>query len=443
MRSVVPVIVALSSTALFVSAGAVAQETTPVPSASSVPPVAAPSPVPVASATPIGSPPPSPSAPGPSEAGAGDAKVQAPWVTAGGPGTWSAQYVEARAAMLAGRFIECRSVAEALVAQSGTATERALATELAHVCGTLAVKDYTFVRRQDLGDSTVAQRATGIRTTDELVLLYSNAVVWGIGTGGWIAVLAEPREPAGIVLPMLGIGGLAATLVWVADRGKGLPYGVPQSMVSGLYLGFYEGLAWTLWNQARSRRVDLWEASTIATIIWGTATAGAIAGAVIGGSGTTPGRAAFVESTGLWSGVLGGLFAAALYGKDDRSDGRDDAALLTGALALNAGAIGGALLARTVSPTIARVRFLDLGGIAGGLVAGGLYWASLGRRDDANVVAVTGLTGLGIAAGLTTAWFLTTDLPRDEPTSKPVAASFAPTVMPVHGGATLGIAGVL
>lgn len=370
-------------------------------------------------------------------------EVTPPWIVANGPGTWSTRYAEARDAMLAGRFADCRSGARALIDAAGTATERALATELAHVCGALAANDLIFVKRQDLGESTVAQRAAGIRTTDELVLLYSNSVLYGIGTGAWIAVLAEPREPAGVILPMLGISALSATFVWAADRGRGMPYGVPQSMVSGFHLGTLEGLAWTLWNQARSRRADLWEASTVASIVWGTATAGIVAGAVVGGAGTTPGRASFVESTGMWAGVVGGLFAAALYGKDDRNDGRDDAALLTGALALNAGAITGALLSRRVSPTIARVRFLDLGALAGGLVGGGLYLASVGRNGDFEPTAGFSLTALGVLAGGSLAWYLTTDMPRDEGPAKPSAVSFGPAVTPVKGGLTLGLSAVL
>src|SRR5436190_12580652 len=159
-----------------------------------------------------------------------------------------------------------------------------------------------------------------------------------------------------------------------------------------MYLGLAEGVTWSVWNQARVFRRDEWTDKTVANVIWATATIGAVGGGVIGASfGTTPGRASYVSSAGLWTGAITGLVTGAVVPNDDH---QDDSALLAGALGLNAGVIAGVVTASTVSPTIARVRFLDLGGLGGGVLAGGLYWSAAGRNPTAG--PFMGTTALGI-----------------------------------------------
>lgn len=119
-----------------------------------------------------------------------------------------------------------------------------------------------------------------------------------------------------------------------ADSHQPLPYGVPQSIVSGMYIGLEQGLVWSLWNQASVDRADEWEDTTVATVVWGSASAGALAGGIVGATaGTTPGRASFVGSASLWGAGLAGLTVAALSPDDDQVD---DRALLGAALGLNA-----------------------------------------------------------------------------------------------------------
>jgi hypothetical protein len=184
-----------------------------------------------------------------------------------------------------------------------------------------------------------------------------------------------------------------------------------------------------------------WEGKTVATVIWGFSTAGAIAGGVLGQSaGTTPGRAAFVGSSAMWSAAVLGMTVGALSDWD--KDTADDSTLLAAAIGLNAGALGGVLAAGPVSPSVARMRYVDLGGFAGALVAGGLYVAS--ADNDTKAEPLMGLTALGTAAGLATAWFATSGMPKDrrEPRDqKPAAVSWSPRVMPGHGGGTIGIGG--
>lgn len=105
-----------------------------------------------------------------------------------------------------------------------------------------------------------------------------------------------------------------------------------------MYVGLSEGLVWTFWNQSRTDRQDEWSGKTVATLIWGSATAGAIVGGAIGStSGTTPGRASFIGSAALWGGLVAGMGVAALH---EENYAQDDAALLGAGIGMNAGVVG-------------------------------------------------------------------------------------------------------
>jgi hypothetical protein len=195
-----------------------------------------------------------------------------------------------------------------------------------------------------------------------------------------------------------------------------------------------------LWHEAHYPNSTKWGGKTVTTLTWGLGTAGALAGGVVGTFlGTTPGRAAFMGSAALWSGAVVGTLAGAI-------DKAADTGLLAAGIALNLGAIGGALLGAQVSPSIARVRFIDLGGLSGGLLVGGLYWAMAGK--DARPPGVTAALGIGMATGVATAWYFTRKMEEDFPRtgSTPSAlASMVPTIAPTSNGAgmVLGVAGAL
>jgi hypothetical protein len=305
-------------------------------------------------------------------------------------------------------------------------------------------RGFSLIHQSDLADTNVDAKARNRRTTDELAILYTQSVFYGLGTGAWIAVLSKPDSAAGGILPALALAGGSAGLVAILDRGDGLGYGVAQSIVTGMNIGLEEGLALTLWNQARVRRSDEWSGSTMGTVIWGLSTAGALTGGIVGSvAGTTPGRASFVGSTALWSGVVSGLTLGALVTNDATAD---EKALLGAGIGINAGAALGAAFASDVSPSIARVRYLDLGGLAGGLLFGGLYLAAADKNGSTQ--GGLGITALGVTAGLTTAWLATAGMPQDrytkpEPARPPLAVSWTPTIVPFAGGAGLGVAGTL
>ncbi|MCU0654893.1 MAG: hypothetical protein MUF64_06270 [Polyangiaceae bacterium] len=357
---------------------------------------------------------------------------------------WLERYSQARQQMLQGKFPEVAPTLESLARQTDDPSQGAVATELGWLARSWTQQG---LKLQPPGHAATAPRVGDrkYRTIDELSVLYTSSVFYGLGTGVWLATVTEPESIAGIVLPSLALAGASAGAVALLDRGEGLRYGVPQSIVTGMTLGLQEGLVWSLWNQARVRSDEEWEPSTVATVIWGFSTAGAVAGGLLGTyGGTTPGRASYVGSTGLWGGLLAGLVTRALT-EDDTS--RDDKSLLAGAIGLNAGAVLGALTATRVSPSIARVRFLDLGGLSGGLLFGGVYFSV--RGADSTREGALGATALGIASGLGVAWFATGGMAPDRPEE---SASKGPAswvsnihfgVQPSAQGATLALSGAL
>jgi hypothetical protein len=351
---------------------------------------------------------------------------------------WFARYTAARERLLAGDFTTARDRFIELARTASNPTDEALARELAELAKNWSARELVFIRRADLGESAMAAKAAGERSSDEIAILYTNAVVYGLGTGLWLDFQTQPKTAAGAILPALMLGGAAAGAVALVDSRSRLRYGVPQSIVSGMYIGLGEGLALTLWNQSRVARRDEWSAAQSATVVWGFATAGAAVGAVVGTvGGTTPGRASFVGSAAMWTGAISALVTIDLVNEGHE---QDDAAFLASVVGLNAGAIAGILAAGKVSPSIARVRFLDLGAVAGGLVLGGLYFSA---AEQSNGRGLAGVTGLGIAAGLTTAWFATNKMEPDRLSSESAPStvlsraslSFTPTL----GGAAIGV----
>jgi hypothetical protein len=357
-------------------------------------------------------------------------------------GPWANDYQLARKLLSDGHFAEASARFAALASAAPSPSERALAMELGALAASWNARGAALIEKQELEDTGLTARRENRRTTDEIAVLYLNGVLYGIGTGAFVSVHTEPDSPAGVVLPALVLGGAGAGAVALVDSGHGLRYGVPQAIVSGMYLGLGEGITWSLWNQARVDYRDEWSEKTVANVIWAGATLGAVGGGVIGSVyGATPGRASYVESTALWSSLVLGLGVGSAISDEARID---DGALLASAIGLNAGALVGVFTAGQVAPSIARVRFLDLGALAGGLAVGGLYVSAAGRNPD--VRSAMGLSALGVAAGLSTAWVLTSDMAKDHGPGRPATAMPIPSGLAlrvVPGGATVGAYGFL
>lgn len=344
---------------------------------------------------------------------------------------WTARFDQARSKLVEGDYAHAEALFRALALEAPSPSQRDRATELAEICRASALR---------LHGVTLSPT---IRTTDELWVLYANAFLYGIGSGGWFALQTRPQGVGGLFLPVVGFTALSIGGVALADALKPLPYGVPQAVVAGLQIGLGEGLWAVMWQRGVARSHDddreVWRASTTSTVLWATATAGALAGGFLGAAlHTTPGRASFVSSTSFWTGSLFALTFAALT-PDVRL--RSEHAFAGGDIGYNAGLFSGMLLAPLVEPSIARVRWLDIGGLGGGLLTAGLY--SVIAQDAATPRATFAAMALGSVAGLGVTWALTSHMPRDVHGAAPAVPPVRPTVMPAAGGVTVGLVGEL
>ncbi|MBX3203011.1 MAG: hypothetical protein KF894_33105 [Labilithrix sp.] len=364
------------------------------------------------------------------------------------PAEWSHKYEEARTKLLTGEFTAAAALFAELEATAVNRVDLALARAHRSLADDWSGRNLTFVRRQDLADPALASRALDRRSTDELVSLYTNAVLYGVGSAIWLGALTEPKTAAGAILPGVALTAGAVGTVLALDSGRGLRYGVPQSIVSGMWVGLEHGIVWTLWHNSRANTPGL-ETTTHATILWGLSTVGAVAGGVLGETlGTTPGRSAWVGSTALWTGALAGFATGGVV-----RDGATPALALAG-IGLSAGTGIGLLSAEAVSPSIGRVRLIDLSGLLGGVASAALYTAAANR--DSTAQATSGFTALGIAGGLAIGWIATSGMAKDtlrtrEPADEKapsarragdaLASRVTPLLLPSQSGAMIGAGG--
>jgi hypothetical protein len=343
--------------------------------------------------------------------------------------SWQADFDAANGLLLRSEFAAAASAFSNLAKLARSPIEAALAREMSALAQ----------RWQRDGVNATTGLVSDRRSSGEMASLYTSSVFYGVGSGIALVVYTEPDSAAGVILPSLVLGGLTAAGMYALDKKHTMRAGVPQSIIAGMTIGLTEGIAWTYWNQASVDEADEWESTTIVTVIWGSATVGAITGGLIGQRlGTSPGRASMLGSASLWSGTVAGMLTAGVLGDDDETD---DYAMLAAALGLTGGAVGGYFLGEAQNPSVARVRYIDLGGIAGGLVAGGLYISAANEDTDGTAALLT--TGTGIAAGLGVAYYLTRNMKQGESLSGAPQASWMPTILPVEGGALAGLQGPL
>ena len=372
---------------------------------------------------------------------AGVASAQSATVPVPGYGdraTWDAGYAQARALFERGEFAQASAEFLALAQRAPTQFDSARAQELGQLAFNWHQRGLALVDRKSLVGSDLEARSSDRRTADEIGVLYTTSVVYGVATGLWFDVQSEPSGVSTAVLPPLLLAGAAVGGVALLDSGRGLRYGVAQSMASGMYIGLWQGISWTTYLQASTTHQNQLSAKQYATALWSAATLGAVVGGVVGtASSTTPGRASFVSSTSLWPAFVLGMGVAGLSTDNQY---RDDHAFLAASLGASGGVVAGILTAGTISPTTARVRFLDLGGLGGTLVGGGLYLAAAGNHAKFEPAAT--ISALGAAAGLSVAWFATANMPRDEGAVQRTASlDVHPQISPQRGGATLGLSG--
>ncbi len=360
---------------------------------------------------------------------------------------WKAALERAEALLTEGKFaaalVELRGLAASAKTPEGTAVVR----ELAALAERWERGALTLVPKAAWSETELGAKAANQRSTAEITELYTAAIAYGVGTGVFLGVAGDVESGRSVALLSL-LGGIVATGgVAIADSQDVFRYGVPQAIATGALLGLEEGLIWSGYSAARTerRRDEAYarhdyengtgqglSAKDHVTIIWASASAGAVAGGVVGAlAPTTPGRGVYVGSVAMWSSVLGLLLSVA----SDPTDS-EDVWLATG-LTMNAGALLALTTAGAVAPSYARVRFMDLGAMAGGL---GMGLLAAGTADDPR--AALTMTALGVAGGYGVGWYLTRNMPKDYPhDSAPAVASLRFGVAPTAGGASLSASG--
>ncbi len=344
---------------------------------------------------------------------------------------WRARYDAAKTKVTRGDCIPAIVELDELATTAVDATDRTLATELSSVC------------RAMLAAPTDTKR----RSPEEMMLLYTSAFAYGVGTSAWFVLETAPNNVLAAMLPFAGFTLGAVGAVALVDRYAEFPRGVPQSIATGLYLGLGEGI-WVLAMQhSRASRIrnttgfeTRWSTATDAAVLWSMATVGAVTSTLIGyARQPTPGRVAFSASATMWGGLLAAGISGAILPYGDR---RTESLFLVGGLGYNAGLVTGLALGPTLSPSVARMRFVDLGGVAGGLLSLGIY--ALATQSDADQRAALGIASLGAATGLTLTWIATSGMQRDlgPSATKAAAVSVQPVLAPVSGGAQAGLSGV-
>jgi hypothetical protein len=364
----------------------------------------------------------------------------APRVEAG-PSSWTSRYEAARARFLAGDYATAEAELRELAETAESDVDRRLAIELADIAAAL-------VARATPRPKPSPAPAPNVRSRDEISILYASAFLYGAGTGVWFLLQIQPDSALTATLPFAAI--TAAPIIGLAtiDGRRPLRRGVPHGITAGLYLGVGEGIWLASYQHARAHRIDAagggssrWGGEAVATLLWGGATLGGITGgALAGGLTTTPGRISYTASTTIWLGLISGLGTAAIL---PESPHRQEMAALAAGGGYNVGLFGGMLMASRVSPSVTRVRLVDLSGAAGALAAAGSY-LSLAHRDTDPRIGL-GLAAGGAAVGLAVGTLLTAGMEPELPTASvppPRSLTWQPLVAPAPGGATVGVGGV-
>ena len=340
---------------------------------------------------------------------------------------WQIRYEKARSLLVAGKEEEAAPAFERLAREAPTPESAQRAQELAEICRS---------KLQTEAD------AAHLRSQGEMTLLYATAFAYGLGTSAWVALMTEPKNLGAAVLPFAvfttaSVGGVA-----IADNYLPFRRGVPQSIASGVYVGFGEGI-WLvgLQHAAASRRADgsQWEGKSVASALWGGATLGALGGGVIGAlRQPTPGRVSFTLSTSLWGGLVSSFAATALSPDSQR---RTEHGFTAGLIGYNVGLATGIVFAPSVAPSVERVRFVDLGGIGGGLIGAGLY--TLAANEGERTRQSFGAASLGAVVGLGLTWWATSGMPGDPPSAPAPALALLPSLVRTPGGWLASISGQL
>ena len=285
-------------------------------------------------------------------------------------------------------------------------------------------------------DDTTAKRDPG-----EISLLYVTGIGWGVSAGVALDGLANSGNAyAGanpfvlaVVCPLTG-SVLGAGVGFGVDQAFHKRPGAAQVVTTSMLLGLGEGIALDEYFSNRSQTSFHTYTKDAAWVFLGPAVGLATGLAVDALVHTTPGRAAWVETTGLFTGFMAASIVGAAHSSFGREGNRDVG--LAWAIGGAAGIAGGVASARWLSPGSLRVHLVDLGWITG-MVAPALACIDHCSPEDTFLaMAVGGAVGFA-GAFLATGWMPRHIRGHDLP---PVAPVVTPTD---HGGLTVGLAGML
>ena len=266
------------------------------------------------------------------------------------------------------------------------------------------------------------------RSTLESVSLYTSSILFGVGTGVWLDVVAGVEDIRVAVIMPLVFGGVGAGALWLGEHNHGpLRRGRGLAMSNGLVLGTIAGTLLGAWGGSR----EYWTGRGVASTIWGGAALGVGLGIGLGTlADVTPASASFVGSGGLWGAAFGAITALA-------ANASGDGVLIGGLVGEGAGIVATAALASAVHPAEAQVRWMDLGVLSGGLVGAGIAVLAFGNSDLRTPLAPALITELGMIGGGVLGYVLGRPTQPAQPAARASLDRFRvqPMVVPANGGA--------
>lgn len=371
-----------------------------------------------------------------------------------GPTTWDQRFADAGHKLVAGDPAGASADFAALAADAPSDTSRAVALEQLRIASEAARKK-GLVPSPELGAPPppmlpgLVDEPSGPRrrTGDELFTLALTMPAYGIATGFWLDSLIG-RKGASIGVPILSLGvtGFAGIALGMLEISGSLRYSVPQSISTGIVIGASGGIAVGLYSVIDQNSSSAAYRS-FTTWTWGLATAGGVTGGVLASTlKTTPGRSAWVGTTTLVTAMIAGGVAGAVADRQGSNEFRyfTLTSAVSGVVGLGAGFATTALL----SPSISRVRYIDLAWFSGGAIALGTCVATAKCSTNAAFSALSVGTAIGFLAGFFGTWGMGQEaMPADGVVKKPAALTVLeramPYVSPENGGMSLGLGGTL
>lgn len=246
----------------------------------------------------------------------------------------------------------------------------------------------------------------------------------GIAIGAEVCMLFECDDSRAVVASLLLGGGLGLTASLLFNSEEGMTAGHTAALNSGTY--------WGAWQGAAALGIFEYDSTpAVAGTLLFTQLAGLAAGEIAYRTlQPTAGDVSMATSAGVWAGAL--TFFAHAANEFDASSQTVFASLL---IASDLGLVAGAVASKYYPMSRSRSLVVDAGGMLGTLVGMGIPLLVLGEDLDAQVVF--GGAGIGAITGLATSYYMTRnwDAPED-------LADLQLHLMPVEGGATVGLGGV-